>query len=111
MLNIPQNPTDFCFLCKVKLVYFTKSLYYFGLEVQMIFRFRSLKLWFVLRLYGQEGIRAHIRKQVALAHRFEELLLAAGQFKIFVPVTLGTVCFTWNEGNDKTEELFQKVGE
>ncbi len=33
-------------------------------------RFRSLKMWFVMRLYGQEGLRAHIRGQVNLAKKF-----------------------------------------
>ncbi|TPX54634.1 hypothetical protein SeMB42_g00159 [Synchytrium endobioticum] len=37
-------------------------------------RFRSLKLWFVLRTYGVRGIQEHIRKHVGQAHRFHELL-------------------------------------
>ncbi|KAI9167169.1 Tyrosine decarboxylase [Paramyrothecium foliicola] len=37
-------------------------------------RFRSLKLWFVLRSYGLRGLRAHIRRGVALAERLEGLL-------------------------------------
>ena len=35
-------------------------------------RFRALKLWFVLRWYGVEGLRAHIRSGVALAARFAD---------------------------------------
>nr|CAH7741754.1 unnamed protein product [Callosobruchus chinensis] len=37
-------------------------------------RFRALKLWFVLRLYGVENLQAHIRKQIGLAHYFESLV-------------------------------------
>ncbi len=37
-------------------------------------RFRSLKMWFVMRLYGQEGMRAHIRRQVALAQQFHRMV-------------------------------------
>ena len=35
-------------------------------------RFRSLKLWFVMRIYGAEGLRQHIRTQVGLAEQFAE---------------------------------------
>lgn len=37
-------------------------------------RFRALKLWFVLRIYGQEGIQNHVRKQIGLAKYFESLV-------------------------------------
>ena len=43
-------------------------------------RFRSLKIWFVLRLYGQEGLRQYIRQQVALAHEFEALVAADDRY-------------------------------
>jgi aromatic-L-amino-acid decarboxylase len=38
-------------------------------------RFRSLKVWFVLRTYGISGIQAHIRKHVRLGELFHELVL------------------------------------
>ena len=43
-------------------------------------RFRSLKIWFVLRLYGQEGLRQFIRQHVALAHEFEALVAADDRY-------------------------------
>ena len=33
--------------------------------------FRSIKIWFVLRMYGQEKLREYIRKHIKLAHEFE----------------------------------------
>ncbi|KAI9851262.1 MAG: hypothetical protein M1838_004095 [Thelocarpon superellum] len=39
-------------------------------------RFRSLKIWFVLRSYGVEGLKTHIRKHVRLGLLFHELLLS-----------------------------------
>ncbi|KAF2359997.1 Pyridoxal phosphate-dependent decarboxylase [Trinorchestia longiramus] len=56
-------------------------------------RFRSLKLWFVMRMYGKAGLQDHIRKHVALARQFEQLVRADSRFEIICPVRLGLVCF------------------
>lgn len=56
-------------------------------------RFRALKMWFVMRLYGQNGLRDYIRKHIRQAHEFETLLLSDERFEICSPVTLGLVCF------------------
>lgn len=56
-------------------------------------RFRSLKLWFVMRSYGAEGLRAHIRRQVKLASEFHHLVEKDGRFDIPVPPAMGLVCF------------------
>ena len=44
-------------------------------------RFRSLKLWFVMRIYGAEGLRQHIRTQVALAEQFAEKVEADPRYE------------------------------
>lgn len=44
---------------------------------------RSLKLWMVLRLYGLEGLRSHIRNHIELAAYFEELVGQDTRFKVF----------------------------
>ncbi len=56
-------------------------------------RFRALKLWSVLRTYGVEGLRAHIRSGVALAERFEALVRADPRFTVVVPRSLALVTF------------------
>ena len=56
-------------------------------------RFRALKLWFVMRSYGAEGLRAHIRKQVQLANHFHKLMAADERFEFPVPPAMGLVCF------------------
>ena len=56
-------------------------------------RFRSLKLWFVLRIYGAEGLRKHIRKQCNLAKAFSDLVHSDDRFEIPVQSQLGLVCF------------------
>ena len=56
-------------------------------------RFRSLKLWFVLRAYGAEGLRARIRGQCALAQAFAGWVRAEPGFEVCAPVPFSTVCF------------------
>ncbi|KAJ2353758.1 hypothetical protein GGF43_003420 [Coemansia sp. RSA 2618] len=56
-------------------------------------RFRALKLWFVMRMYGASGIRAHIRKHVEQAKWLEEQFLTDGRFEIMAPVVFGLVVF------------------
>ncbi|HBS28569.1 MAG TPA: aspartate aminotransferase family protein, partial [Phycisphaerales bacterium] len=58
-------------------------------------RFRALKLWFVLRHYGAEGLRAHIRESVRLAEVFEALVRADARFEVPVPRSLSLVCFRY----------------
>ncbi|KAF9809525.1 hypothetical protein SFRURICE_020822 [Spodoptera frugiperda] len=72
-------------------------------------RFRALKLWFVLRLYGVENLQKHIRKHIALAHLFEKLCSADERFEIYEEVTMGLVCFRLKESNEKNEELLRRI--
>lgn len=55
-------------------------------------RFRSLKLWFVLRHYGLEGLRAYIREHVRLAAAFEALVRADDRFEVVTRRTMNLVC-------------------
>ncbi|XP_068656100.1 tyrosine decarboxylase 2 [Aristolochia californica] len=56
-------------------------------------RFRSLKLWMVLRLYGSENLRSYIRNHIKLAEQFEELVVADPRFEVVVPRKFSLVCF------------------
>jgi len=63
-------------------------------------RFRALKLWFVIRHYGIEGLQAHIREHVRLASMFADLVRADGHFELVGNQSLGLVCFRL-KGNDE----------
>ena len=73
--------------------------------------FRSLKLWFVLRLYGQEGLRSHIRRHIGLAQEFEALIEADDRFEITAPVTMGLVCFRLRGSNHINESLNMAIND
>lgn len=51
-------------------------------QIPLSKRFRSLKLWFVIRNYGVIGLQKHIREGVRLAMKFEALVLADQRFEI-----------------------------
>jgi aromatic-L-amino-acid decarboxylase len=55
-------------------------------------RFRALKLWFVLRWYGAEGLRAHIRSHVAMAQELAGWAEADERFDVVAPHPLSLVC-------------------
>ncbi|KAG9002953.1 hypothetical protein FRB90_011276 [Tulasnella sp. 427] len=56
-------------------------------------RFRALKLWFVLRSYGVEGFRTHIRKGIKQAELFATRVRESGRFEIVTPPSFALVVF------------------
>jgi aromatic-L-amino-acid/L-tryptophan decarboxylase len=59
-------------------------------------RFRSLKLWMVLRAYGAEGLAAIVAGHVEFAHQLEAAVRAAPGWELLAPVPFSTVCFRHN---------------
>ncbi|XP_059166259.1 aromatic-L-amino-acid decarboxylase-like isoform X2 [Physella acuta] len=72
-------------------------------------RFRSLKLWFVLRMFGVKGLQEQIRKDVSLAQQFKLLVESDHRFEIIRKVTLGLVCFRLKGSNELNEMLLKKI--
>lgn len=74
-------------------------------------RFRALKLWFVMRLFGAEGLRAHVRRHVALAARLAEWIEAEPALELAAPPSLALVCFRHAGGDDATRCLQARLDE
>ncbi|KAJ8674774.1 hypothetical protein QAD02_010560 [Eretmocerus hayati] len=74
-------------------------------------RFRALKLWFVMRLYGVEGLQKHIRHTVYLAKMFENLVNRDGRFEIPVEVNMGLICFKLKGPDTLTKQLLDRLME
>jgi aromatic-L-amino-acid decarboxylase len=72
-------------------------------------RFRALKLWFVIRRYGAEGLRAHIAKGVASARWLAQMIDADDRFERLAPTDLSLVCFAHRDGDETTESLLRTV--
>jgi hypothetical protein len=62
-------------------------------QIPLARRFRSLKLWMVLRSYGVQGLQHYIRHQITLAREFEALVREDNRFHLVTEGALGLVCF------------------
>ncbi len=78
-------------------------------HIQLGRRFRSLKLWFVIRHYGVEGLQFHIRKHIELAQKFTGWVRKSEDFEIFVEPPFNLVCFRHKAGDDFNMKLMNTV--
>jgi aromatic-L-amino-acid decarboxylase len=72
-------------------------------------RFRALKLWFVIRHYGVEGLRHHVRHHVALAQAFARWVEADPRFELAVPPPLNLVCFRHVGGEAINKRILERL--
>jgi len=72
-------------------------------------RFRSLKLWSVIRHYGIKGMQAHIRQHIESAKALTEEIIKDDRFELMAPTVINLVCFRY-KGSDKfNEALVQRL--
>jgi aromatic-L-amino-acid decarboxylase len=81
-----------------------RAINYRDWQVPLGRRMRALKVWFVLRHYGLEGLRAYIREQVRLGALFESWVRADERFEIAAPRHLQLVCFRLRGQNGSGHE-------
>ena len=74
-------------------------------------RFRSLKLWFVIRYYGVEGLRYHVRRHVEIAQKFAKWVEQDGRFELAVPPPLNLICFRHRGGDAFNQELLERLNQ
>jgi len=72
-------------------------------------RFRALKLWFVLRAYGLEGLRARIRNHVAWARELATEIAARPRFEVTTPPALSLFSFAHRDGDAATAALLAAI--
>ncbi|MGZ8707274.1 MAG: pyridoxal phosphate-dependent decarboxylase family protein [Gaiellaceae bacterium] len=72
-------------------------------------RFRSLKLWAVLRCYGREGLQARIREAVRLAEQFETWVRDEPGWEVCAPRRFSVVCFRREGGDEENEAIVGRV--
>ncbi len=78
-------------------------------QIPLSRRFRALKLWFVIRHYGVEGLRYHVRRHVELAQEFALWVDQHGQFELAVPAPLNLVCFRHVAGDAFNKRLLEQI--
>jgi aromatic-L-amino-acid decarboxylase len=72
-------------------------------------RFRSLKLWAVLRCYGREGLQARIREAIRLAELFEGWVRDEAGWEVCAPRHFSLVCFRRDGSDEENEALSERV--
>ncbi len=72
-------------------------------------RFRALKLWFVIRHYGVEGIRTVIREHVRLGQLFRTWVDEHPDFEAAAPTRLNLVCFRHVAGDEVNQAIMDEV--
>jgi aromatic-L-amino-acid decarboxylase len=73
-------------------------------------RFRALKLWFVIRYFGIEGLQEKVRAHIALAKEFESWVRENPRFEVLAPVTINLVCFRYRPlKHSNNEEALERI--
>jgi len=78
---------------------------YMDYGIQLGRRFRSLKLWFVIRYFGVEGIQNILREHLRLGKLFAGWIDEHPQFERMAPTPFSTTCFRVNPGNMDEKKL------
>jgi aromatic-L-amino-acid decarboxylase len=72
-------------------------------------RFRSLKLWAVLRCYGREGLQARIQEAIRLAGLFESWIASEPGWQLCAPRPFSVVCFRRDGSDEENEAILERV--
>jgi aromatic-L-amino-acid decarboxylase len=74
-------------------------------------RFRSLKLWAVLRCYGAEGLRAILREHIRLARLFAGWVQESDEWELVAPLRFSLVVFRWVGTDKENERILERVND
>jgi len=78
--------------------------------IQLGRRFRALKLWFVIRYFGVDGIAARLREHCRLAHLFASWVEQSENWEMLAPVPFALVCFrACPKGSQDFDALNEKL--
>jgi len=77
--------------------------------IQLGRRFRALKLWMVMRYFGQEGLVARIQEHCRLARLFASWVDESPDWELMAPVPLGLVCFRARQGAADLDSLNESI--
>lgn len=78
-------------------------------QIPLSRRFRSIKLWFVIRSFGVKNLQAHVRHGIEMAKYFESLVRNDPFFEIPAKRHLGLVVFRLKGPNCLTESVLKEI--
>ena len=79
--------------------------------IQLGRRFRALKLWFVIRNFGVKGLQEKLKKHIALATYFKQLIIDDKDFELVTPVNFNLVCFRYKPEDILCHETLNRMNE
>jgi len=82
---------------------------YMDYGLQLGRRFRALKLWFVLRHMGAQGMRERLRAHIALAQRFASWIAAEREWEVLAPHPFSVVCFRFHPAGIDDEAELERI--
>jgi aromatic-L-amino-acid/L-tryptophan decarboxylase len=82
---------------------------YMDYGVQLGRRFRALKLWYVFRYYGRQGIISMLRESLRLAQLLKALVESDESFELSAPVPFSLVCFRHRSNNTFNQRLLSEI--
>jgi len=88
-----------------------KVIDYRDWQVPLGRRFRALKLWLVMRAYGADGLREHVRRGIAHGALFESLVRESEHFELACERSLSLVCAAHVRGDTATRTSMEAVNE
>jgi aromatic-L-amino-acid decarboxylase len=87
----------------------TSVINYMDYGVPLGRRFRSLKLWFIIRYFGVEGIRERIREHIRIANEIARKIDMHVLFERMAPVPFSTICFRAHPPDIKDEKILEEL--
>lgn len=86
-----------------------RAINYMDYGVQLGRRFRALKLWFVMRNYGHEGVCEIIRTHIGYAQKLADLIRSHPDFEVAAPTPFSLVCFRYRGSDEDNRALLENV--
>jgi aromatic-L-amino-acid decarboxylase len=86
-----------------------RALNYSEYSIALGRRFRALKLWFVMRYYGREGIAKILRGHLRMARELADKIRASDNFELTAPVPFSLVCFRYRGSDDDNRALLERI--
>src|SRR6202162_5526732 len=87
----------------------TRAVNYMDYGVHLGRRFRALKLWFVMRHFGHEGICEIIRAHIGYAQKLANLIRSHPDFEVAAPTPFSLICFRYRGSDEDNRALLEKI--
>ncbi len=82
----------------------SETIDYMNYGIQLGRRFRALKLWFILRYFGRQGLINRLRDHLRISLMFRDFIEESEDFELMAPVPFSVICFRFNPGRKISDE-------